>query len=369
MRNYLRPSETFIHTTLRFQQSVRPVVIAQRLQNLEQFPFEPTIELLPEAGIANRVIRRLRALGAGYPRTYRYRLVRELRKQQCAIVHAHFGWAGLDALRGSAEAGIPLVTTFYGRDLTSGGPYDRLFAGGALFFCEGPHMAEHLATIGCDPNKIRIVKIGLDLSQFPFSPPKRQCQPFVLLQTARFVEKKGVDLSIRAFAAVQSELPSAELWLVGDGALRQELELLVVSLGVSDRVRFLGALTHREYRKLLQNVDICLQPSRTSRDGDTEGGAPTVLLEMQASGIPVISTRHADIPAIVPFGDALAEEEDVEGLAERIMVLFEEPDAKRAARADAGRAYVEAEHDARKIAALIEGHYAEAQNTFPTNGS
>ena len=181
----------------------------------------------------------------------------------------------------------------------------------------------------------------------------------ILLQTSRFVEKKGVDLSIRAFADVRRRLPRAELWLVGDGPLRAELESLAVDLDVSDAVRFMGALSHARYRELLVDVDLCLQPSRTTSDGDTEGGAPT-LLEMQASGIPVVSTRHADIPSVVPFDDALAAEEDVAGIAAAIVRLAEEADTAWLRRAEVGRRYVENEHDARKISQLVERHYDEA---------
>src|SRR5690606_39794503 len=47
---------------------------------------------------------------------------------------------------------------------------------------------------------------------------------------------------------------------------------------------------------------VFLSPSITASDGDTEGGAPVGLIEMAATGMPVISSRHADIPEVIEHG-------------------------------------------------------------------
>jgi colanic acid/amylovoran biosynthesis glycosyltransferase len=253
------------------------------------------------------------------------------------------------------------VTTFYGHDLSDsrGLDYKRLFSEGALFICEGPAMREHLAELGCPPSKLRIVRIGLDTVQFPFAPRLRSL-PLVLVQAGRFVEKKGVDLSIRAFAAARRRLGPSELWLVGDGELRPELESLAARLGVSGSVRFLGMLSHSDYREAIRRAHICVQPSRVASDGDTEGGAPTVLLEMQAVGVPVVSTRHADIPFVVAGPNRLTAEGDVDALAEELVRMSGVSDSEWTAAAKRGRAFVESRHDARVVAADLEGVYQEA---------
>jgi colanic acid/amylovoran biosynthesis glycosyltransferase len=253
------------------------------------------------------------------------------------------------------------VTTFYGHDLSDSRDldYERLFRDGALFICEGPAMLEHLVGLGCPRSRIRLVRIGLDLGQFSFQ-PKRRSRPLVMVQACRFVEKKGVDLSIRAFAVALTRLPPSELWLIGDGDLRSELEMLAAELGISDSVRFLGMLSHVQYREAIQRADICLQPSRTASDGDTEGGAPTVLLEMQACGIPVVSTRHADIPFVVADPRRLVQEGDVEGLADELVRLSEISDDEWLASLEKARAFVESRHDARIVAAELEQVYRDA---------
>jgi colanic acid/amylovoran biosynthesis glycosyltransferase len=360
--SYLPRSATFVYTTIRFQRGLRPTVLAERTENLSEFPIESLHRLIrPGQTIVRRAAARAWAHAHGFRRTYDHRLSRAAHREGCALLHAHFAWAGCAALPACRRLNLPLVTTFYGRDLSDsrGLDYGPLFARGAFFVCEGPAMAANLAELGCPPAKIRTVRLGLDLSQFPFA-PKTRAQLFVLVQVCRFVEKKGIDLSIRAFAAARGALGQSELWLIGDGPLRPELESLASELGVSDSVRFLGMLSHSAYRESIQHASVCIQPSRVAPDGDTEGGAPTVLLEMQAVGIPVVSTRHADIPFVVAEPARLAAEEDVEGLADELVRLAHLSDSDWADVAKRGRAFVESRHDARVVAAELERVHREA---------
>ncbi|HWH45321.1 MAG TPA: glycosyltransferase [Thermoleophilaceae bacterium] len=367
LRSYLPRSATFVHTTLRHQRGYRPVVLAGRLENAAEFPVEHLVELAaPGSPLPTRLARRAAALAARAPGVWEHRIRVEAERHGCALLHAHFGYGAPPALHAAERDGIPLLTTFYGNDLALPArepawreAYDRLFEVGRLFLCEGPAMREHLVSIGAPATQVRVVRIGLDLEQFPFAPRPRG-ERIVFGQACRFVEKKGVDLTLRAFAAALPRLGDAELLLVGDGPEAERLRALASDLGLGDAVRFHGMVSHAEYRDLLASIDVCVQPSRTAADGDTEGGAPTVLLEMQAAGVPVIATSHADIPAVVARPDELAAEEDVESLAaamEREAALGE---PERAERAEAGRALVEQAHDARVVAAGLERLYDEA---------
>ena len=66
-----------------------------------------------------------------------------------------------------------------------------------------------------------------------------------------------------------------------------------------------------------------LLPSITAQNGDTEAGAPVAILETQATGLPVISSYHADIPEVVVDGKSalLAPERDVGTLAKHLEYL------------------------------------------------
>lgn len=363
---YLPRSATFVYTLLRFQRRFQPVVFTHRTANLREFPLGRVHELATEQGPARRCRRRVKALASGYAQTYQHWIAQEAGRESCVALHAHFGWSGTAAFRAATRLRIPLVTTFYGRDISDPErgrqlrhPHRRLFTDGTLFVCEGTVMAQQLRDQGCPHDRIRIVRIGLDLSLWPFRPPRRS-RPFIVLQAGRFWEKKGIDLSLRAFAAARHRLGPSELWLVGDGPLRADLESLADRLGIASEVRFLGMVSYSDYQDVLDRAHVCLQPSRTARDGDTEGGAPTVLLEMQATGIPIVATRHADIPFVVPNPDGLVEEEDVGAIAEALIAVVEMNEEERHERATRGRVFVEKRHEASSVAREIEAIYEEA---------
>jgi colanic acid/amylovoran biosynthesis glycosyltransferase len=362
---YLPRSATFIHTLLRHQRRFRPLVLAQVTSHLDEFPIERALALDEPAGRRRRAARQLRALAGGFRSGYERGIAEEARRAGSVLVHAHFGWSGRDSVAAAKRLRIPLVTTFYGRDLSEAErarrrrPYRGLFASGSLFVVEGPAMVEHLVRAGAPRERIRIVPIGIELAAFQYVERPRT-SPFVVVQCSRLAEKKGVDLTIRAFAAARRELGPSELLLIGDGELRGELQALAAKLGCASSVRMAGEVSYAEYRGLVAGVHAAVQPSRTAADGDTEGGAPTVILELQAMGIPVVATRHADIPFVVPRPGDLVAEEDVDGLAAALCRFANETDAERKARTEEARAFVERRHDAAVTAAAVEDVYLEA---------
>jgi glycosyltransferase involved in cell wall biosynthesis len=89
-------------------------------------------------------------------------------------------------------------------------------------------------------------------------------------------------------------------------------------------VSFAGARPHSELAAAFSRADALLQPSRTTAEGDTEGGHPAVVLEAQAQGLPVVATTHADLPFVVQDGvtGLLVSEGDLSGLAAALNNLW-----------------------------------------------
>jgi colanic acid/amylovoran biosynthesis glycosyltransferase len=85
-----------------------------------------------------------------------------------------------------------------------------------------------------------------------------------------------------------------------------------------------------------------------------------VLLEMQAAGIPVVSTRHADIPSVVPDPERLSAEEDVDAIADQLVAVSELSEADWQAHTQRARDFVEHRHDAAVVAKEVEAVYREA---------
>ncbi len=120
----------------------------------------------------------------------------------------------------------------------------------------------------------------------------------------------------------------------------------------------MGYQPHHVFVEELIKAHIYLQPSVTAQNGDSEGGAPTTLLEAQASGVPVLSTYHADIPEVVVNGKSgfLVPERDSNALAERLEYLIDHPE-EWSTMGREGRKHVEMNYNICKEADNLENIY------------
>lgn len=126
-----------------------------------------------------------------------------------------------------------------------------------------------------------------------------------------------------------------------------------------EKVRLLGYQPYCVFFEEAYKHHIFLSPSITASDGDTEGGAPVSIIEMAATGMPIVSTTHCDIPEVIKQGitGLLAPERDVAGLVNHLRWYINHP-TQWAKLLDAGRKHIETEYDARtqgqKLAAIYQ---------------
>ena len=190
------------------------------------------------------------------------------------------------------------------------------------------------------------------------SPEARSGESPVVLTYAAFREKKGLIYALRAFQKVCELYPEVRMRMIGDGLLRGEIEAEIGRLGLGDRVMLLGMQSHKASLGELGRAAVLLYPSVTASDGDTEGGAPVGLIEAMASGVPVVSSIHADIPHVVRDGECglLFSEKDVAGLAEGLDLLLGSAE-RRAEMGREGRKHVEVHHNLRRQGEHLEEIY------------
>lgn len=371
-RVWFLPTETFLHATLANLRATRARLVGYTRERERDFPvpWEVT-SLYPPGSWSERALRlRVRLLGPrGHPHFDHPRTYAALEDSGAQVLHAHFGYTGVHLLPVARRTGLPLVTTFYGEDASRQADepewrerYRELFERGDCFLVEGPFMRGRLAEIGCPLRKSVVQRIGIHPERYPFRAraPRPRGEPVRLLFCASFREKKGLGYALEAVARVREEFPRLVFRIGGDGPLGPDVRATVRDLGLEDAVELLGFLPHARFVEELDAADLFIQPSVTARDGDSEGGAPTTLLEAQACGVPVLSTRHADIPAVVAEGESalLASERDVDGLAAHLLTLLKEPE-RWAAMGGAGRVHVERFHDVRSETDRLESLYAE----------
>jgi len=366
MECYLGLTETFIYDYLSAFRRVRPVIIARQLANLGGFnlPGEASLHLSrPRRGSAAWAAAALkRRLIGGDPH-----LEKILAREHVRVIHAHFGPTACTLFEAKRRTGLPLVASFYGYDASMTpvldefrDRYRQLFEVGDLFLVEGPAMMKKMETIGCPSSKLKIQRIGIDPMSYRFRVREDPgTVPLTLLQCGRMVPKKGYATALDALAEARSHDRRLRLRIIGDGPDRPALEERIRKLGLQESVTLLGACPREVFLEELDRAHLYLQPSVKATDGDSEGGAPTALLEAQASGLPILTTRHDDIPQVVREGESalLSDAGDVGGLAANMASLAAEP-ARWASMGRAGRAHVEARHDVRTLAVELEQRYA-----------
>lgn len=359
---YLHTGGVWIYNQLARLRRYRPVVLTQEAQNLEEFPVERlyTAQNYPLAkSFFNRLARKL---------TGEYPFYAEiLRREGACLIHAHFGYQGCRCLRARRASGLPMLTTFYGADATQFPRieywrkfYRRLFAEGEAFLVEGSALAQRLEEAGCPPGKIRLHHLGVDLERIQFA-ERGPTERVRFLICAPFREKKGIPQALLALGRARARRPfECEVAIIGDGPERPKVLEAIRQAGLEGRVELRGMQPYAQVLEELPRCHLLLQPSLTAADGDTEGGAPVILLDAQASGMPVISTYHADIPEYVREGESglLAPERDVERLAECVLQLVETPQ-RWAAMGRAGRRHVEEKYNAAIQCARLEEIYDE----------
>jgi colanic acid/amylovoran biosynthesis glycosyltransferase len=351
---------------------IKNYVVCDRTENLNQFAVKGIICLenaSPIRQIWDKGARKLRL------RPYSGLLNEQIKNVGANIVHSHFGNVGWNNLRIIRNSQTKHVVTFYGFDvsrLPKVRPvwikrYFRLFAEVDRVLCEGSHMANCIVDLGCPSNKVRVQHLGVDVDNISFRPRVwNQENPLKVLIAASFREKKGIPNAISALSIINKETP-IELTIIGDSGLDQESQnektriLQALKSGcLENQTRLLGYQTHEAMLAEAYNHHLFLQPSITAMNGDTEGGAPVTIIEMLATGMPVVATTHCDIPEVVgpALSSFLAPEKNIIALSECIRKMLRNTSNWNTIAQDSRR-HIENNYNHVKQAQTLLNHYKE----------
>jgi colanic acid/amylovoran biosynthesis glycosyltransferase len=192
----------------------------------------------------------------------------------------------------------------------------QVFEAADLLLARSHSIRQSMMATGCSPDKIRIQRTGIPGADFGYQgrsfPDEGR---FQFLQACRLIDKKGIEVTLKAYAKFLERWPNSNLVIAGDGPLRKPLEQLAQQLGLGGRVAFTGFLTKEQLIKVYYESHLFIHPSETTSAGDNEG-IPNSLLEAMATGLCSIATRHGGIPEAVEHlqNGVLVEERDFEGV-------------------------------------------------------
>jgi glycosyltransferase involved in cell wall biosynthesis len=337
---FLKPEMLHIYRQITALKRCRPVVIAQKREEAVRYPFEPVLLIAkPFTHFLRRFwFRQLRHAPWQISRTELRALLRILAKTDARLLHIYFGHIAVHLLPLIPAWQKPSIVSFHGADVIV--DMDKAAYRSAtremldavkVVMVRSESLRRAVIDLGCDEKKIQLQRTGIPLDEFPFRgrsfPPRGRGGEWRFVQAGRLIEKKGLPVTLHAFARFSGQFPNARLTIAGEGPLLGTLQELASELKIDDRVSFTGFISQEQLRELFYASHIFMHPSETGSDGNQEG-IPNSMLEAMASGLPVFATEHGGIPEAIENGvsGVLVPEHDHEELGRTLLSAVQDLD-------------------------------------------
>jgi colanic acid/amylovoran biosynthesis glycosyltransferase len=334
---FLKPEMRHIYRQITGLRKVQPVVVAQKRENPETFPFDK-IDLVgkPAFHFLRRFwFRQICNKPWQISRGELAVITGVLNRENAQLLHIFFGHIAVHLLPLIRAWSKPSVVSFHGADVLvdmEKPAYRRatkqMLDTVTRVFVRTASLKRAVVELGCDENKIDIVRTGIPLEEFPFRgrefPTDGQWR---FLQASRLVQKKGIATTLHAFTAFLIHYPDATLTIAGEGPMLAELKELTRKLKINNRVVLPGFVSQEKLREIYYASHIFLHPSETGSDGNQEG-IPNSMLEAMATGLPVFATEHGGIPEAIENGVSgiLVPERDYEALSRALLDAMQDLD-------------------------------------------
>jgi colanic acid/amylovoran biosynthesis glycosyltransferase len=347
-------------------------VMTKSRENTNLFPFVD-VEVLPRPRInfLSRFHKKyIQQLEPVFYRGEYDQLDNVLSRRRADLLHVYFGHTGVHLLPFLRNWPKPSLVSFHGMDIMlrdEEPDYNKrlreLLEVVPLVLARSESLAARLMELGCDAKKLRINRTGVPMEGFPYL--ARSVPPdgaWRMIQASRFIEKKGLDTTLRAFADFRARYPKAQLVMAGEGPLEARVKESARRLGIAHAVCFTGFLSQQELAAAYRSAHLFLHPSQTTEAGDQEG-VPNSMLEAMASGLPVVATQHGGIPEAVQSGreGLLVPERDHCALAAALLAIADSPTMYQSFSQNAAESVREKFEQTRSIAKL-ETFYRELIN-------
>ncbi len=277
-------------------------------------------------------------LGRGLARYHRlawlsYRLCRHIRPQ--AVLSFPLGWHAFLAI-GALAAGVLRVCAHVGNlpPVWTGNAFAKfklLVQVGRpfthrLLCCSEYIRAATVRDFAVAARETRAIFNACDLQRFTALRSTYHAQPHPLPRlgmVARLEVHKDQPTLIRAVALLRDQGVAVELWLIGEGSLRPQLQALIAELDLTESVQLLGS--RRDIPELLSQLDLFVFSARPDE------GFGIALAEAMAAGVPIVATDVGACREVLDGGRCglLVDPGNPAALADGIRQVLAEPQAAR----------------------------------------
>jgi glycosyltransferase involved in cell wall biosynthesis len=160
--------------------------------------------------------------------------------------------------------------------------------------------ARRLASIGLNPDHIKVVSNTLNLRHFRITPAEKSGDKIILFYAGGLTYHRGLQVVIRAIAEVAQS--NIKCWILGEGSYKAELEILVSELGLEEQVIFKGWQPYEKMTQMMMDADYTLIPHL--RSDHTDSTIPHKLFQYMYAGKPIIASDCKPIKRIVNETDS-----------------------------------------------------------------
>ena len=291
---------------------------------------------------------------------YIYLAPQEAKKHNPDIIHAVMeSYAGLALWRAKRVVrGVKRILTLQSGDL------DAKLWSKIPFLWSGMHkspdyvtaisnfLAKRAKKLGAKNITVIPNGVGLDEVKDILANKQNSENKHKIICLARLSWEKDHKNLIAAMPKILEKYPDTELVLVGDGSLKESLQLTAESLKLKDKIKFLGNLPHKTALEELAKADVSICPSLAEGLGIT-------FIEAQVLGVPVIGTRVGGIPDVIIDGETgfLIESNSSEAIANSIFKVFSLNEDEKNKIIEKAKIVAAEKFDWNKISANIDAIY------------
>ena len=259
-----------------------------------------------------------------------------LRSHEIGLVHCNASESCQWMVPAARRAGIPIVVHLH-NDAAMRSRIVQLVHQATAVVGGGDSMIAPYREEGVSPEFLRVIYNNVDTERISAHPPVPRASfgirdgEFVFASVGSLIRRKGMDLLIRAFAEVRATHGHVRLAIIGGGPERQALQALADSLGLGDRVVFVGETSNAS--GLVRDL------SDTSVLTSHWEGFPLVLLEAGFFSRPVVATNVGGVPDLIWHEDTglLVPPNDVTAVRDAMLRVLAEPELRQSMGANLGR--------------------------------
>jgi glycosyltransferase involved in cell wall biosynthesis len=184
---------------------------------------------------------------------------------------------------------------------------------------------------GMDPAKVYVVRSGPKLDRLRILPPRpelKKGKTFLVAYVGVMGKQEGIEYLLRAAAHIVKGMGRTDVHfgLVGAGTSLQEMKQLASELGIADVVTFTGRVPDQELLEMLNTADVCVNPDVANDMNDKS--TMNKIMEYMALGKPIVQFDLTEGRVSAGEASLYAEKNNVEDLAEKILVLLDNPEMR-----------------------------------------